>query len=149
MLIIGYVFVVLGACGKEGKFVDNEVVGRMEKGQLKLPGLKEIYGDDSWQKTFSTFDPAPVAFSGPMPGLPYPSNKMPTLYALFHKFWNPQTLLKICVETNRYASEINPRSKCNPKKLQGGEMWYALHPLELRAFFAISLYMGIKIEPNV
>ena len=53
------------------------------------------------------------------------------------------------METNRYASKINPRSKCNPKKLQGGETWFALHPPELRVFFAISLYMGIKIEPNV
>ena len=56
---------------------------------------------------------------------------------------------KICAETNRYASEINPRSKCIPKKLRGGEIWAPLHPLELKVFFAISLYMGIKIEQNV
>src|ERR1700737_3802754 len=112
MLIIGYVFVVLAAC---------EVTGRMEKGQPKLPGLKEIFNDDSWQKTFSTFDPIPNAFSGPMSGLTTPLTRIPTLYALFHKFWTPQTLRKICVETNRYASEINPLSKCNPQKLRGGE----------------------------
>ena len=74
---------------------------------------------------------------------------MPTLYALFHKFWIPHTLRKICAKTNRYALEINPWSTCTPKKLRGGDTWVALHPPELRIFFAISLYMGIKMEPNV
>ena len=41
-ICLPYVFLVLAACAREGKFVDNEVVGRMEKGQIKLPGLKEI-----------------------------------------------------------------------------------------------------------
>lgn len=149
MLIKVYAFVVLAACAKKGELLDNEVVGRQKMGRIKLPTLKEIYCDASWQKTVSTFDPAPAKFRGPTPGLPIPSNKMPTLYTLFHKFWTPHTLRKICAETNRYASEINPRSKCTPKKLRGGDTWFALHPPELRAFLAISLYMGIKIEPNV
>jgi len=111
-------------------------------------GLKEVFNEDSWQKTFYRFDPAPLAFSDPTLGLPNPSPKMTTLYSLFHKFWTQKTLWKICAETNRYASEINPRSRCTSKKLRGGETWFALHPPELRPFLAISLYMGIKIEPN-
>lgn len=67
------------------------------------------------------FDHALTAFSGPMSGFPNPSNKMPILYALFYKFWTTQILHTICVETNRYASEINPRSKCNLKKMRDGE----------------------------
>lgn len=55
MLTIGYAFVVLAVCGRTDEFADNEVVGKMEKVQIKLPGLKEIYSDDSWQKTFSRF----------------------------------------------------------------------------------------------
>jgi hypothetical protein len=50
-----------------------------------------------------------------MPYLPNPSHKMPTLYVLFHKFWIPQTLRKICAEINIYASEIYSRFKCTPK----------------------------------
>ena len=117
MLTKVYNFVVLAV----GELLDNEVVGRKKMGQIKLPTLKEIYCDASWQKPVSTYDPAHAAFRSPTPGLLNPSNKMPTLYALFHKFWTHHTLRKICVETNRYASEINPRSKCTPKKLQGGE----------------------------
>ena len=86
MLIIWYVFVCLTACGREGEFVKSEVVGKNKKGQIKLPSLKEIYSDDSWQKTFSTFDLAPAAFSDLTPDLPNPSNIMPTLYVLFYKF---------------------------------------------------------------
>ena len=149
MLIKVYAFVVLAACGKTGELLDNEVEGRKKMGQIKLPTLKEIYCDASWQKTISTYDPAPAAFRGPKLGLPNPSKKLPTLYALFHKFLTPHTLRKIYAETNRYASEINPRSTCTPKKLRGGDTWVALHPLELRAFFAIFFNMGIKVEPNV
>lgn len=35
MLIIEYYFVVLATCGREGEFVDNEVVGRIKKGQIE------------------------------------------------------------------------------------------------------------------
>jgi len=114
-------FVVLATCGRDNDFMDSKLVGRNEKVKVKIPRLKKIYNDKSWQKTFSTFDPTPAAFSGPKPGLPNPSRKMPILYALFHKFWTPRILCKICAETNHYASEINPRSKCTPKKLRGGE----------------------------
>jgi hypothetical protein len=69
-------FVVLAPCRREGEFVDSEVVGRMEKGQIKLPRLKKIYSEDSWQKTLSTFDRARVAFRGFMPGLPNPSHRL-------------------------------------------------------------------------
>ena len=117
MLTKVYNFVVLAV----GELLDNEVVGRKKMGQIKLSTLKEIYYDASWQKPISIYDPAHAAFRGPTPGLLNPSNKMPTLYALFHKFWTHHTLRKICVETNRYASKINPWSKCTPKKLQGGE----------------------------
>lgn len=122
--------------------MNSEVMGETDKGKIKLPSLREIYSFDSWQKTFSTFDPTLAAFSGPMPGLPNPSNKMPTLYVLFHKFWTPHILRKICPETTRYASEVNIRSKCTPKKLRGGETWVALHPPELRDFFAIFYTWG-------
>ena len=111
MFIKVYAFVVLAA----SELFDDEVVGRKKMEKIKLPTLKEIYCDASWQKTVSAYDPAPAAFRGPTPGLPNPSNKMPTLYVLFHKFWTPHTLRKICAETNRYASEINPRSKCTLK----------------------------------
>lgn len=93
----------------------------MKKGQVKLLGLIEIYSDNSWQKTFSTFDPTHAAFRGPMLSLLYLSNRMPISYPLFHKFWTPQNLRKIGVETNRYASDINPWFKCNPRKLRSGE----------------------------
>lgn len=70
---------------------------------------KKIYGEDSWQKTFSTFDPAYTAFSGLLSGLPILSNRMPILYTLYpHKFWTPQTFCKICAKMNKYAYEINP-----------------------------------------
>ena len=91
MFIKVYVFVVLAA----GELLDNEVVGRKKMGQIKSPTLKEIYCDASWQKTVPTYDHAPALFRGPTPGLPNLSNKMPTLYALFHKFWIPHTLRKI------------------------------------------------------
>jgi hypothetical protein len=121
MLIIEYVFVMLAACAREGEFMDSEVVGETDKGKIKLPSLRESYSHDSWQKTLSTFDPTLAAFSGPMSGLPNPSNKMPILYALFHKFWTLYILRKVCAETTRYASEINPQSKCTLKKLRDGE----------------------------
>ena len=84
-----------------------------------------------------------------MPGLPHPSHKMPTLYVFFLKFWTPQTLRKICAETNKYVVEINPQSKYTPKKLRDSETWVAFHLPELRIFFVIYLYMEIKIKPNV
>lgn len=47
MFIIKYSFMVLAAYGREGEFMDSEVVGRMKKGQIKLPRLKKNYNEDS------------------------------------------------------------------------------------------------------
>ena len=64
MLIKVYIFVVLAA----GELLDNEVVGRKKIGLIKLPTLKEIYCDASWQKTIPTYDHAPAPFRGPTLG---------------------------------------------------------------------------------
>ena len=55
-----------------GELLDNEVEGRKKMGQIKLPTLKEIYCDASWQKTVSTYDHASAAFRGPTPGFSDP-----------------------------------------------------------------------------
>ena len=53
--IIEYSFVVMTICGRKGKFVDSDIVGRMENGHKKLPGLKKIYCEDLWKKNILHF----------------------------------------------------------------------------------------------
>lgn len=105
MPIVKYVFVVLAACGREGEFVDSEDEVRVDKKKKKLPTLKEIYNDDSWQKTFFTFDPTPSAFSGPTSGLSNPSIRIPLYMHCSTNFGLPI----LCVRYVPRQIDMHPR----------------------------------------
>ena len=68
---------------------------------------------------------------------------MPSFLHLFGLFWTRNKLQSICIETNCYARVVEDgRSK-------GGHDWYDMDKKELRAFMAVSLYMGMKKQLNV
>jgi len=50
----------------------------------------------------------------------------------------------IVIETNQYAIFVN-----NNNKTYGGDNWEPLTTMEFKVFIAITLYMGIKRQPNV
>jgi hypothetical protein len=52
-------------------------------------------------------------------------------------------LKKIVVETNRYATVVD-----GDGKTKGGPKWYNLTVPELKAFIALSFYMGLKKQLN-
>jgi hypothetical protein len=63
---------------------------------------------------------------------------------LFHMFWPVSLLMDIVEETNRYATTIDGEGRS-----PGGATWKELTVLELKVFLAITLYMGMKKQPNV
>lgn len=64
--------------------------------------------------------------------------------ALFGRFWSNQTVTHICVDSNRYASEVHRESRLP----LGGPHWWRLDKVELKAFIVVNLLMGIKQLPN-
>ena len=63
---------------------------------------------------------------------------MPTFLYLFGIFWTQNVLQNICIESNRYARVLEDG------KMTGGDDWHVVDEKEMRTFFAISLYMGMK-----
>jgi hypothetical protein len=68
---------------------------------------------------------------------------MPSFLHLFGLFWTREVLQNICIETNRYARVVEGG------KTKGGDDWYDMQEKELRTFLAVSLYIGMKKQPNV
>jgi hypothetical protein len=58
---------------------------------------------------------------------------------LFHLFWLDRVLKKIVDETNYYA-----RTKDTDGRRLGVRNWRNLSVQGLKAFFALSIYMGLK-----
>jgi hypothetical protein len=65
------------------------------------------------------------------------------MVALFEIFWPHHILEKIVCESNRYATELG-----QDEKTRGGPHWENMTIPELKAFFAVLLYMGMKRQPN-
>jgi hypothetical protein len=68
---------------------------------------------------------------------------MPTFLMLFRLFWLDTPLRKICIQTNRYATTMD-----GDGNVLGGRRWRHLSIAGLKAFFAISMFMGLKKQPN-
>ena len=69
---------------------------------------------------------------------------MPLFLTLFHMFWPILMLMDIMDETSRYATTANDEGH-----IRGGVRWKPVMVRELKAFLAITMYMGMKKQPNV
>jgi hypothetical protein len=59
-------------------------------------------------------------------------------------FWPDTLLRRIVTETNRYATTVGPDGNT-----PGGPTWRLFTVAGLKAFYAISIFMGLKKQPNV
>lgn len=117
--------------------------GRMSAAAERLAFL-EAFAEDKWTTSRASFTVPPARFSGPVGGPTFPILRQPTKSSLFARFWSEHTLHKICVDTNRYASEVEDGSTVP----LGGPNWWRLDKVELKAFVAVNMLMGIKRLPN-
>jgi hypothetical protein len=85
-----------------------------------------------------------MAFEEDSIGLMGEYSEIPSYIHLFEQFWTFHMLRDICLETNRYAGSLDEN-----RRLRGGRGWHPITVKELKVFFAISLYMGMKKLQNV
>ena len=104
-----------------------------------------IYRDQTWNQDHATYIVDPIEFNGAGVGASSFLHIFPTFLQLWELFW-PSTLLSSIVrETNRYAT--TPMG--DGGRTMGGPQWKPFTISELKAFFAIHLYMGMKAQPNL
>ena len=82
-----------------------------------------------------------IKFSGPRTGPAHAVRTMPNMKSLFHKFFTPMYLRKICKETNHYVASIDPETQST----RGPHDWWKLGVNELEAWLGICMLMGIKV----
>jgi hypothetical protein len=113
-------------------------------GDPLLSSVRDEFQDHTWSQEFFIYDPKPRKFTSSRGPTTFFVG-IPTLLQLFDLFWPCTLLHKIVVETNRYAT--------HPLDAQGktmeGPKWKNLIIAELKAFFAIHMYVGMKRQPNV
>jgi hypothetical protein len=109
-----------------------------------LNGIKHVYRDETWGKESFEYDPPRRAFTGCGGPTFEALRRMPTFLMLFHLFWPDTLLRKICTKTNRYATIVDGDGNA-----PGGRRWRRLSVAGLKAFFAISMLMGLKKQPNM
>ena len=115
-------------------------------GERDLPNLDSIknrYHDSTWGNLNSTYAPKRIVFQE-VAGPSRRWGRMPSFATIFEMFW-PLTMLRgIVNETNQYA-----RAPDRNGKLPGRMNWKLLTVQEFKVFLAITLYMGMKRQPNV
>lgn len=104
----------------------------------------ETFAEENWSTEESQYLEPFLMFTTPASGPKFLIHRMVGKSALFARFWSEWTLQRICVEMNRYANEIHPRT-CMPL---GGRKWWPLERIELKAFIVVNLLMGVKKLPN-
>ena len=114
------------------------------EGDSNNPGsIKHRYRSSKLRQIDNTYDPPRMVFQG-FGGPIKKWNRMPSFQTLFEMFWTTAMLLNIVAETNGYARAID-----RARKLPGGENWKDLTLPEFKVFLAITLYMGMRKQPNV
>lgn len=119
---------------------------------MEEDGIKVTHDDATWKQRYYNFSLTPKPFSGPPVGLKNVYDKVPTMLQLFGFFWGRRVLRKICMETNRYATEsltVQKEDGTEETYTRGGPLWYSIDVAELKAFIALTLYMGLKKLANV
>jgi hypothetical protein len=106
--------------------------------------IRFAYRPETWSKQYASYDPEPMAFIGESSGLTQHYGSVPSYVELFRKFWNHETLRKICRETNRYVGSLDENGV--PR---GRAEWYPMTVKELKVFMAIIFYMEMKKLPNM
>jgi hypothetical protein len=109
-----------------------------------MNGIPHLYRDETWDKRSFEYDPPRRAFTGCGGPTFEAHHRMPTFLMLFRLFWPDAVLRKICTETNRYATTIDGEGNA-PR----GRRWRRLSVAGLKAFFAISMLIGLKRQPNM
>jgi hypothetical protein len=132
-----------------GSFTDmsnfgTEEEGNANKGDDDVNAVKYMYRDETWSQKFFTYDPKRIDFVGSR-GTTQDFDKVPSVASLFDLFWPVTLLLKIVIETNRYAS--HPLDAIG--NTMEGRNWVPITIPELKAFLAIHMYMGMKQQSNV
>ena len=120
---------------------DDSSIG--ERDLPNLDSIKNRYHDSTWGNLNSTYAPERIVFQE-VAGPSRRWGRMPSFATIFEMFW-PLTMLRgIVNETNRYA-----RAPDRNGKLPGRMNWKLLTVQEFKVFLAITLYMGMKRQPNV
>ena len=107
-------------------------------------GIKWEFRNETWGNSNLAYEPLSGAFSRNRRGPSQNFRHIPSFLTLFELFWTPTILGAIVDETNRYANA--PIDDHGHTK--GGPNWENLTIPGLKAFIAIALYMGLKIQPN-
>jgi hypothetical protein len=107
-------------------------------------GMKHLYKDSTWKKESFGYFPEPKESTG-CGGLTLMDYyRMPTFMMFFQIFWLDTLLQRIVTKTNQYATTVGPDGN-TPR----GPTWRLFTMAGLKAFFAISILMGLKKQPNV
>jgi hypothetical protein len=107
-------------------------------------GIPHMFRDETWRKESFEYDLPRTAFTS-SGGPTFEAHlRMPTFLMLFRLFWPDTLLRKICTETNRYATIVD-----GDGNVPGGPRWRRLSVAGLKAFFAISILIGLKRQPNM
>jgi hypothetical protein len=123
---------------------DENEEDQEEDGDPENPtSVRHLYRNSTWLHESFTFSPPRTEFVGSA-GPSRVELRMPTILSLFRLFWPDSRLRKIITETNRYAMTPDHKGKL-PRKGR----WKRLSIQGLKAFFAISFYMGLKKQPNM
>jgi hypothetical protein len=124
---------------------ENSSISDDEEGALRdVNGILHLYRDETWDKGSFDYDPPRRAFTGCGGPIYEAHHRMPTFLMLFRLFWPATLLWKICTETNRYATIVDGDGNA-----PGGRRWRRLSVAGLKAFIAISMFMGLKKQPNI
>jgi hypothetical protein len=115
-----------------------------ERAPGDVNGISYLYGDETWGKGSLEYDPPRRGFTECGGPTFEAHHRMPTFLMFFCLFWPDSLLRKICTETNRYATTVDGDGIA-----PGRRRWRRLSVAGLKAFFAISMLMGLKRQPNM
>ena len=113
-------------------------------GSIAPEDPRHIFRDASWNKTHFTYDPTPLEFEGSRSTTTI-HDMVLTMLQLWKMFWPPLLTRKIVREKNHYVELAID----GMENTMGGPQWKALTIVELQAFIAIHIYMGLKKQPNL
>jgi hypothetical protein len=126
---------VLGFPNDEYSSMSKEEVGALGN----VNGISHLYRDETWGKGSLEYDLPRRGFTRCGGPTFEAHHRMPTFLMFFCLFWSDTLLRKICTKTNRYAITVDGEGIA-----PGRRRWRHLLVAGLKAFFAISMLMGLK-----
>jgi hypothetical protein len=112
---------------------------------LDMAQLAQYYHLSLWNSTSVDFVTSRDNFTSPTPGLQFRDpDRIPKPETVFNMYWTEETIMRIVLETNRYARAPLPRKDNEAAQTKGGRKWKDVNAADIRGWLEICILMGCK-----